>query len=132
MRRMWYICCRLPCPSCSVLTELPFMHLILCVCVCHCDRLIKSVVVILSSLMTSLVDGSARAFTSLSSLDITNLPSRCLETGRARARENKPTVLRKQANAGDVRRIAQLTDMFVCPSLCGLYNGNVIRVSRNR
>lgn len=110
------------------------MHLILCVCVCHCDRLIKSVVVILSSLMTSLVDGSARAFTFLSSLDITNLPSRCLETGRdrARARENKPTVLRKQANAGDVRRIAQLTGMFVCPSLCGLYNGNVIRVSRNR
>ena len=46
-----------------------------------------------------------------------------------RARENIATVLRKQANAGDVRRIGRLTGMFVCPSLSGLYNGNVIRAA---
>jgi len=49
-----------------------------------------------------------------------------------RARENKRTVLRKQANVGDVRRIGRLTGMFVCPSVRGLYYGNVIRVSQNR
>jgi len=36
--------------------------------------------------------------------------------GGGGGRENKPTVLRKQANAGDVRRIARLTGMF-CLSL---------------
>ena len=69
MRRTWYICCRLPCPSSSVFTELP-NHAVNFVCVCYCDYLIKNGLVILSSLMTLLV--CARAFTFLSSLDITN------------------------------------------------------------
>jgi hypothetical protein len=76
MRRTWYICCRLPCPSSSVFTELP-IHAVNFVRFCYCDCLIKNSLVILSSLMTLLV--CARAFTFLSSLDITNRPTRCLE-----------------------------------------------------
>jgi len=84
-----------------------------CLSVCHCDRLIKSVVVILSSLTTSLVPGRGGGFSFFSSLEKKKPPGGCLGGG---GRENKPTVLRKQANAGDVRRIARLTGMF-CLSL---------------
>jgi hypothetical protein len=123
MRRMWYICCRLPCPSSSVLTELP-IHAFNFVCVCHCDSLIKSGVVILSSLMTLLVDVMCAC---VYFPFITRHNKSAYALFGERARENKPTVLRKQANVGEVRRIGQLTGMFVCPSVGGLYNRNVIR-----
>jgi hypothetical protein len=129
MKRMWYICCRRPCPSSSVLTiEFP-IHAFNFVCACLCDCLIKGGVVILSSLMTSLVDGmrSCVCFPFV----IRHNKSTYSLFGET-ARENKRTFLRKLANTGDVRRIGRLTGMFICPFLCSLDNGNVIRVRQNR